>query len=234
MKKGIVVNKIIKDYPGGDKLLRILFGISLQVNTGELTMLVGPSGSGKTTFLSIIAGILTPTEGEVFINGHNITFLSDTEKTLFRRTHIGFIFQQFNLIPTLTVAENVAVPLVAAGVPLNEAKNKGLIILDKLKMTPNADKLPKQLSGGQQQRVAIARALVNDPDIIICDEPTAALDAQTGQTVMEILRKDALQPGRVVLVVTHDTRIYHFADRIIHISDGRIEKDDKQRGVAHE
>lgn len=229
-KSGIITKNIIKDFQMGDKMTRILFGIDVEIHPGMLTMLVGPSGSGKTTFLSIIAGILTPTEGEIIINGHNITRLSDNEKVLFRRSHIGFIFQQFNLIPTLTVAENVAIPLVARGIKLDVAIEKGKLMLDKLEMLQNINKFPKQLSGGQQQRVAIARALVHDPDIIICDEPTAALDAHTGQTVMTILRENALHPGSVVLVVTHDTRIYNFSDQIIHLNDGRLEKDETHKG----
>jgi putative ABC transport system ATP-binding protein len=227
-RTGISTTNIIKDFSLGDKEIRILFGIDVTIHPGMLTMLVGPSGSGKTTFLSVIAGILTPTSGQVIINGNNISMLSDNEKVLFRRSHIGFIFQQFNLIPTLTVAENVAIPLIATGINRDFARDKSQQILDKLDMVKNVDKFPKQLSGGQQQRVAIARALVHSPDIIICDEPTAALDAHTGQTVMSILRENALHPEAVVLVVTHDTRIYHFSDRIIYLSDGKIEKDELQ------
>jgi len=229
-KKGIITRDIVMDYPTGDKMTRVLYGIDVVLRPGELTMLVGPSGSGKTSFLSILAGILTPTEGEVVINGKNITTLNDNQKVLFRRSEIGFIFQQFNLIPTLTVAENVAIPLVAAGMKLNLALDKSRDALEKLSMASNSDKLPKQLSGGQQQRVAIARALIHNPNILICDEPTSSLDAHTGQVVMKILRGTALEPNRVVLVVTHDTRIYHFADRIIHLSDGKIEKDELQKG----
>ena len=226
--QGIITHNIIMDFLTGDKNIRILHGIDIAIAAGKLTMLVGPSGSGKTTLLSILAGILTPTQGEVIINGLNITTLPDNDKVLFRRQHIGFIFQQFDLIPTLTVAENVAIPLVARGVDLNIAIPQGNQILEKLGMASNVNKLPKQLSGGQQQRVAIARALIHNPDIIICDEPTAALDAHTGQTVMTILRENALQADRVVLVVTHDTRIYHFSDRIIHLNDGKIDKDETQ------
>lgn len=232
-QQGIITRNIIMDFLTGDKNIRILHGIDIAIEPGKLTMLVGPSGSGKTTLLSILAGILTPTQGEVFINGQNITTLPDNDKVLFRRQHIGFIFQQFNLIPTLTVAENVAIPLVARGIDLKSAIPQGNQILDKLGMGMNVNKLPKQLSGGQQQRVAIARALIHNPDIIICDEPTAALDAHTGQTVMSILRENALHPDRVVLVVTHDTRIYHFSDRIIHLDDGKIEKDEAQeKGIS--
>jgi putative ABC transport system ATP-binding protein len=231
-RSGIQTKGIIKDFPTGDEITRVLFGIDITIHPGMMTMLVGPSGSGKTTFLSIIAGILTPTAGEIYVNGQELSKFSDNHKVLFRRKHIGFIFQQFNLIPTLTIAENVAIPLVAKGnISLEDAIKKAVDMLSQLEMAQNARKLPKQLSGGQQQRVAIARALIHKPDVIICDEPTAALDAHTGQTVMNILRDNALKPESTVLVVTHDSRIFHFADRIIHLSDGKIEKDEPQKGT---
>lgn len=219
---GIIAENVIKDFPVCDKMMRILHGINVSIEPGQLTMLVGPSGSGKTTFLSIISGILTPTEGKVIINGKNITDLTDDDKVLFRRNYIGFIFQQFNLMPTLTSEENVAIPLIAGGLELNGAVEKARAMLKQLGMEQHGDKYPRQLSGGQQQRVAIARALVHNPEVIICDEPTASLDAQTGQTVMTILKENALQRNRVVLVVTHDPRIFPFSDRIINLNDGRI------------
>lgn len=231
MNKGIVIRNIIKDFPAGDKSLRILSGINLDIEPGKLTMLVGPSGSGKTSLLSIIAGILTPTEGDVIINGINIRQLTDENKVLFRRLHLGFIFQQFNLIPTLTIVENVSLPLVARGTLIGIALKKAQEFLAMFGIAENADKYPRQLSGGQQQRVAIARALVGGPDVIICDEPTASLDAQSGETVMKILRENALKPDRVVLVVTHDSRIFPYADRIIHLSDGKIVKDEIPQGL---
>ena len=230
--QGIVIQNISMDFLTGDQNIRILHDINISIHQGNLTMLVGPSGSGKTTLLSILAGILTPTEGSVQINGLNITALPDNEKVLYRRHHIGFIFQQFNLIPTLTVSENVAIPLIAKGISLEKATKAGNLVLDKLNMAHNINKFPRQLSGGEQQRVAIARALIHNPDVIICDEPTAALDAHTGQSVMSILRENALHEERIVLVVTHDTRIYNFSDRIIHLNDGRIDKDETQAGAT--
>ena len=213
---------VTKSFPAGDGTVEVLHGIDFDVPAGELTMLVGPSGCGKTTLISIIAGILTPTGGEVEIYGTPITQVSDAEKVAFRRRNVGFIFQQYNLLPALTAAENAAIPLVAAGMPMARAAGSASAILERIGMGAHRAKLPNQLSGGQQQRVAIARALVHAPRLIVCDEPTAALDAESGQTVLEILKDAALASDRAVIVVTHDTRIYSFADRIASMEDGRI------------
>jgi putative ABC transport system ATP-binding protein len=226
----VVTRNIVKDFATGDATARVLHGIDLELRAGQLTLLVGPSGCGKTTLLSIITGILSATEGEVSVYGTNVTQLRDREKVAFRRAYLGFIFQQYNLLPALTAAENAALPLVAAGVRLGEAVRRAAEVLERIGMGPHLDKTPAHLSGGQQQRVAIARALVHGPKLVVCDEPTAALDAHTGQTVMEILREIALDPERAVLVVTHDNRIFHFADRIVHMSDGRIESDQLNGG----
>jgi putative ABC transport system ATP-binding protein len=211
---------ITKSFPAGDGVVEVLHGVDFEVPAGELTMLVGPSGCGKTTLISIIAGILSPTKGTVETCGRLITTLPDAEKVAFRRKAIGFVFQQYNLLPALTAAENAAIPLVAAGMPMAAAVRKASAILERIGMGEHLSKPPNQLSGGQQQRVAIARAFVHAPRLIVCDEPTAALDAETG--VLEILKAAALAPGRAVIVVTHDTRIYRFADRIAVMEDGRI------------
>ncbi len=213
---------VVKDFPSGSGSTRVLHGVDLSVEAGRLTLLVGPSGCGKTTLLSILTGILSPTAGHVDVMGERITTLRGRRKTLFRRERLGFIFQQYNLLPALTAAENAAIPLVAAGVALEEAAERALATLDRIGMREHAEKLPSQLSGGQLQRVAIARALVHAPAVIVCDEPTAALDEHTGHTVMEILRDIASDPSHAVLVVTHDNRVYHFADRIVAMNDGRI------------
>jgi putative ABC transport system ATP-binding protein len=218
----VLCSGVTKSFPAGDGMVEVLHGIDFDVPAGELTMLVGPSGCGKTTLISIIAGILTPTSGEVEICGSPITLMSDSEKVTFRRSNVGFIFQQYNLLPALTVAENAAIPLVAAGVPMARATSTAAAVLERIGMEAHLGKLPNQLSGGQQQRVAIARALVHAPRLIVCDEPTSALDAEAGQTVLEILKDAALAPDRAVIVVTHDTRIYSFADRIASMEDGRI------------
>ena len=215
-------NSVTKSFPAGDGVVEVLHGIDFDVPAGELTMLVGPSGCGKTTLISIIAGILTPTSGEIEICGSPITQMSDAAKVGFRRAHVGFIFQQYNLLPALTAAENAAIPLVAAGMPMARAAGSAAAILERIGMGAHLSKLPNQLSGGQQQRVAIARALVHAPRLIVCDEPTAALDADSGQIVLEILKNATIAPDRAVIVVTHDTRIYSFADRIASMEDGRI------------
>jgi putative ABC transport system ATP-binding protein len=213
---------VTKAFTMGATTVEVLHRIDFEVPAGELTMLVGPSGCGKTTLISIIAGILSPTTGEVETCGKPLTRMSDAEKVAFRRGNIGFIFQQYNLLPALSAAENAAIPLVAAGVPMPRAAAAAAAILERIGMGAHIAKLPNQLSGGQQQRVAIARALVHAPRLIVCDESTAALDADTGRTVLEILKAAALAPNRAVIVVTHDTRIYRFADRIAAMEDGRV------------
>ena len=228
------VRDLNKEFPvDDDESIKVLFDINAEIRMGELTMLVGPSGCGKTTLISIITGILTATSGQIELIGQNLLTLSDYEKVLLRRENIGFIFQQYNLLPALTAAENAAMPLIAAGVSAQEATKRARVILDSIGMHGQNEKRPRQLSGGQQQRVAIARALVHEPKLIVCDEPTAALDAKTGQGVMQILRNIANNKNRAVLIVTHDNRIYHFADRILEMSDGRIIGDHKPQDFIH-
>jgi putative ABC transport system ATP-binding protein len=214
---------VMKDFGQGETRVRALRGVDVDVNAGEMTLLVGPSGCGKTTLISIIAGLLDPTAGEVAVLGHNLQQLGGGRLVDFRSKNIGFVFQQFNLLPALTAAENAAVPLVIAGLPRRQAVARAVGLLETLGMADRAHALPAQLSGGQQQRVAIARALIHEPRLLVCDEPTSALDAETGQTTMELLRRVAVQPGRAVIVVTHDSRVFSFGDRIVHMNDGRID-----------
>lgn len=221
----IQVRNISRDFLAGEETIRVLHNIDLDICSGELTYLVGESGSGKTTLISIIAGILWPTEGEVHVFGQDIYELTDTQLVEFRLANIGFIFQQYNLIPTIDAAANAAVPLLARGMKLREAREKASEMLARLNIADHADKLPSQLSGGQQQRVAIARALVHDPRLVVCDEPTAALDARSGRRVMDLLREVAVAEGRSVIIVTHDNRIFDLADRILVLDDGRITHD---------
>ena len=201
-----------------------LRGVDMDVSAGQMTLLVGPSGCGKTTLISIIAGLLDPTDGALNVLGQDLRKLKGRRLVDFRGKNIGFVFQQYNLLPALTAAENAAVPLLIASVRRNEAVARARAVLESVGLGERAHSLPSQLSGGQQQRVAIARALVHEPKLLVCDEPTAALDAHSGHTVMELLRKVAVQPGRAVIVVTHDNRVFEFGDRIIHMSDGRIER----------
>lgn len=213
-----------KSFGEGASKLHVLRGIDFDARYGEMTFLLGPSGSGKTTLLSIIAGLLHHDSGEVTVLGRDLHKLQNGHAALFRLRNIGFVFQQFNLIPALTAAENAAVPLLAAGVRRRQAIERARALLADLGMGHRADVLPNKLSGGEQQRVAFARALIQEPKLVICDEPTSSLDGPTGRHVMELLRKIAVQPDRAVLVVTHDARILDFADRVAEIADGRIQK----------
>jgi putative ABC transport system ATP-binding protein len=214
---------VTKEFGQGDSRTLTLRGIDLDIRPGEISLLVGPSGCGKTTLISIIAGLLEPTAGSVSVLGTELTRLSPAQKVRFRGQNIGFVFQQYNLLPALTAVENAAVPLLIAGTPRRLALARARALLVELGLENRADALPAQMSGGQQQRVAIARALVHEPRLLVCDEPTAALDAHAGQAVMELLRRIALQPDRAVIIVTHDSRVLNFGDRIIRMEDGRID-----------
>ena len=215
---------VTKNYGVGADLTPALRGVNLDVNTGEILMLVGPSGCGKTTLISIIAGILDQNEGECVVFGNDLKHMPNRKKTDYRGRSIGFVFQAFNLLPALTAAENVAVPLLILGVPRREAVERARAVLDQVGLLDRARSLPAQLSGGQQQRVAIARAFVHAPRLIVCDEPTSSLDQETGHKVMELLRDVALAPDRALVIVTHDARVFEFGDRIAKMNDGLIEK----------
>lgn len=216
--------ELTKEFGNGESRTRVLRGVDLDVRLGEMSFLVGPSGCGKTTLLSVIAGLLETTGGELHVLGSDISRMSGNEKVLFRRRNIGFMFQQFNLLPALTAAENVTVPLLAAKVQRREAMAKALALLEVLGLSERSKAFPSELSGGQQQRVALARALIHDPKLLVCDEPTSALDAETGHTVMELLASVAVRPDRTVLVVTHDSRVFDFADSTAYMNDGLIVK----------
>jgi len=213
---------ITKRFGAGESGVLALRGVDLDVQFGEMAFLVGPSGSGKTTLLSVIAGLLDSSSGELQVLGEKVEQLSGQERILFRRRNLGFVFQQYNLLPALTAAENVAVPLLAGGVKTKEAVARSSDLLNSLRMSKRLNSLPSQLSGGEQQRVALARALIHEPRLIVCDEPTSALDAGTGHAVMELLSEAAVRADRAVLVVTHDSRIFDFADRMAFMDDGRI------------
>jgi putative ABC transport system ATP-binding protein len=196
--------------------------VDLSVPDGKLVCFLGPSGCGKTTLLSVIAGILNVDSGTVSLFGNELTAMKDRTLTRFRAQNIGFVFQQYNLLPALTAAENAAIPLVIAGWTKQRAVKKAGEVLSTIGMGKKLASLPSQLSGGQMQRVAIARALVHEPRLLVCDEPTAALDHETGITVMELMREAAVRPDRAVVVVTHDNRVFGFGDRIAHMDDGAI------------
>ena len=211
-----------RSFGSGDARIEVLRGVDFEARQGEMTFLVGPSGCGKTTLISIIAGLLDASAGDVALFGSKPASMTSRGQILFRRSHLGFVFQQYNLLPALTAAENAAVPLLAAGIKHREAVDRAAAMLERLGIGDKASALPRVLSGGQQQRVALARALVHEPRLIICDEPTAALDHKSGESVMELLATAAVHPGRAVVVVTHDNRVFHFAQRISHMNDGVI------------
>ena len=218
---------ISKIYREGSTELKALQGVDLQVSAGELTLLMGPSGSGKTTLLSILGCILRASEGKLEILGEDVGSLAESELPRIRREAIGFVFQGFNLFPTLTAAENVALALDVRGIRGAAAQQRGEDLLGEVGLAQKARSFPADLSGGQKQRVAIARALAGDPPILLADEPTAALDSTSGRTVIELLRRLAHEHGRAVVMVTHDPRVLPFGDRIIHLEDGRILREER-------
>jgi putative ABC transport system ATP-binding protein len=222
MVQAVICKSIEKWFGSGDTRLQVLRGLDLEIPLGEMTMLVGPSGCGKTTLISVIAGLLDATAGDIEVLGTRPASMSPKDQVGFRRENLGFVFQQFNLLPALTAAENAAVPLFVAGWPRREAVDKAAEMLATLGLEERVHSLPSQLSGGQQQRVAFARALIHEPRLIVCDEPTSALDAKTGHHVMELLSAIAVRPDRAVIVVTHDSRVFDFARTIAHMEDGLI------------
>lgn len=229
--QGTQCRGIVKSY-GRDQLrVPVLHGIDAEFAPGCLTLLVGPSGCGKTTLVSILAGLLRPDAGGVTVAGIALESLDQVALARFRRDVVGFVFQQFNLLSSLNALENVAVPLLAKGNSYQRAIAAASEMLNHLGMSDFARLLPAQLSGGQQQRVAIARALVHDPKLVVCDEPTAALDTESGQSVLQLLRSLALSKGRTVIVVTHDFRILPFADKIIRMVDGRIDHEQREGAI---
>jgi len=213
-----------KSFGAGEAAIEVLRGVDFEAKQGKLTFLVGPSGCGKTTLISVIAGLLDRSAGQVELFGQDLEELTPRDQILFRRKNLGFVYQQFNLLPALTAAENAAVPLLAAGVSRSQAVDRAKELLIKLGLEHRLNALPNKLSGGQQQRVTLARALVHEPRLIVCDEPTAALDHATGEAVMQLLADNAVHPERAVIVVTHDNRVFHYADAIAHMDDGRIVK----------
>jgi len=213
---------ITKRFGSGDAAVLALRGADLEVRAGEMLLLVGPSGCGKTTLLSIIGAMLDRDAGECEVMGRDPRHMSSAERAEFRSSSLGFVFQNFNLLPTLTAAENAMVPLLIAGIPRRRADSRAMELLGVVGLRERREALPAQLSGGQQQRVAIARALAREPSLVLCDEPTSNLDHGTGREMFDLLRRAARPAGRALIVATHDTRLFDFADRIAHMEDGRI------------
>lgn len=222
-KIAVKTSGVNKGFGSGEARTEVLKEIDFEARMGELLMLVGPSGCGKTTLLSVIAGTLEVDRGEVEVFDSPLHRLDKAAVTQFRAANIGFIFQQYNLIPTLNCVENVSVPLRIRGIKAAAAERRAAEMLETVGLGKRLQHRPNMLSGGQQQRVAIARALVHEPRLIICDEPTAALDSENGSKVMEILKNVAAKPDRCVIIVTHDNRIFRYADRMTHMEDGRID-----------
>lgn len=222
MSSAISVRNVTKEFVEGPNRVQVLHGVDFDVEQGEVVLLMGPSGSGKTTLLSIMGCILRATSGSVQVAGREVATLSERELPAIRLENIGFIFQGFNLFPTLTVGENVELALDLKGVRGWKAKEEAGWLLDQVELAAKRDSFPSDLSGGQKQRVAIARALSGSPSVILADEPTAALDSQSGRNVMEMMHELAHKHGRGVVVVTHDSRVLEFGDRIVHMEDGRI------------
>ncbi|MBN1502489.1 ABC transporter ATP-binding protein [Candidatus Woesearchaeota archaeon] len=233
MKKQIEIKlvDVWKIYKMGEVEVHALRGLTLEINKGEFVAIQGPSGSGKSTAMNMIGCLDVPTKGTIHLEGHNISQLSESDLAQIRGKKIGFIFQQFNLINTLTALENITLPMVFQGIPEYERKRRAIELLESVGLGERIDHKPKELSGGQQQRVAIARALAVDPDVILADEPTGNLDSKTGNIVMEFLLKLHKEKGKTIIMVTHDDELAHYAQRIEYLKDGKIvdRKDNNRR-----
>ncbi|HEV3166202.1 MAG TPA: ABC transporter ATP-binding protein [Isosphaeraceae bacterium] len=222
MEPTLIARNIQKSFGTGQRLTPILRGISLEVARGETVFLVGPSGSGKTTLLSLLGCLLSPDQGSIEVLGQDVSRMRPAQLTAFRRRNLGFVFQTFNLFPNLSALDNVCLALCMRGVSLRAARVQSLELLDQVGLGARARLRPSQLSTGECQRVAVARALAGDPSVLLADEPTASLDAANGQAVMHLLYRLAQDRGVTLIIVTHDDRILHFADRILRLEDGRL------------
>ncbi len=233
MENAIEARDVTKTYGTGEAAVRAVDHIDLDIKRGELLLLMGPSGSGKTTLLQLLGCILRPTTGSVRIGGRDVSKLAERELPRVRRENIGFVFQGFNLFPTLTAAENVALALDLKGVRGRAVRDRAASLLEQVGLGDKLGALPANLSGGQKQRVSIARALAADPTVVLADEPTAALDSATGTVVMEMLRDLAHTRDRAVAIVTHDDRTLPYADRVVRIEDGRLQELEESAWFAH-
>lgn len=213
---------VTKQYQMGEVIVQALTGVDFAVTKGDFVAVMGPSGSGKSTLLHLLGGLDEPTSGEITLANRPISRLSDDEVTIMRRRKVGFIFQFFNLVPTLTAAENVALPLLIDGQPIKQHQEKVNNLLDMVGLQDRAGHKPDQLSGGQQQRVAIARAFVNDPEIVLADEPTGNLDSKSGTAVLDLLRRFCRDLSQTIVMVTHDPRAASYANQVIFLKDGNV------------
>ena len=234
-KPVIQVRNLHKVYSIGKNKVHALNGVSLDIFEGEFCAIVGTSGSGKSTMLNMLAGLEKPTKGQVVINGEHIETMNENQLVKFRRDHVGFIFQSFNLLQTMTAQENVALPLVFQGVPKKERMKRARKMVHLVGLDKHWKHKPNQMSGGQQQRVGVARALVVDPEIIFADEPTGNLDSNTSRDIMNMMQKVVREQKKTLVMVTHDNHLASFADRIFHIIDGKIVKiEDNRQGENEE
>jgi putative ABC transport system ATP-binding protein len=224
------LQEVTKTYQQGRRTVQAVRGVSLSIAAGEFVSIMGPSGSGKSTLLHLLGALDTPTTGRVHFDGRDVQSLSDRERSLLRRSHIGFVFQFFNLLPTLTAVENVSLPLLLAGQRRRAALEKATAALEGVGLDGRADHFPEELSGGEMQRVAIARALVTEPRTVLCDEPTGNLDSAASKEIMSLLRDLPAAGQRSVVVVTHDPQAAAYGDRLIHIRDGLVESEKTLRG----
>ncbi|MEM2089478.1 MAG: ABC transporter ATP-binding protein [Candidatus Pacearchaeota archaeon] len=219
----VKLDKVCKTYELGKVKVPAVREVSLEIEEGDFIAIMGPSGSGKSTLMNLIGALDVPTAGKIFFKDKNIASISESALAKLRGKRIGFVFQQFNLIPTLTAKENVMLPMIFQGIPAEEREKKAENLLEKVGLSKRANHKPKELSGGEQQRVAIARALANDPEIILADEPTGNLDSKTGKEILEILKK-LNEEGKTIIIVTHDSNIAKSAKKIIYIKDGKVVK----------
>jgi putative ABC transport system ATP-binding protein len=226
------LRNVTKTYDQGRRNVQAVRGVSLRIGPGEYVSIMGPSGSGKSTVLHLLGALDTPTSGQALFDGRDLQSLSDRERSLLRRTRIGFVFQFFNLLPTLTGGENVALPLLLGGARRGDARKRAEASLDRVGLHDRTDHFPEEMSGGEMQRVAIARALVSDPEAILCDEPTGNLDSVTSQDILSLLRGLPAAGRCSVVMVTHDAEAASFGDRVIHIRDGLVERDEESSPAA--
>jgi putative ABC transport system ATP-binding protein len=223
---------VTKVYQQGRRTVEAVRGVSLKISPGEFVAIMGPSGSGKSTLLHLLGALDTPTKGRVLFNGQDLSRMSDRERSLLRRTRVGFVFQFFNLLPTLTAAENVALPLLLGGTARSAALRESYLSLERVGLVHRAEHFPEEMSGGEMQRVAIARALVTDPDAILCDEPTGNLDSANSKQILTLLRSLPLSGKRSVVMVTHDQNAANYGDRLVTIRDGQVFSEESIQRMA--
>ena len=227
MKQTIIkLDNVYKDYKMGDSIVQAVAGINLEIKKGDFIVIIGPSGSGKSTMMNMVGALDLATEGDIFLDEQNIEHLEESELAQIRGKKIGFVFQTFNLIPTLTALENIALPMIFQGIDRDERIKRAEKILENVKLSHRKKHLPNELSGGERQRVAIGRALANDPEVILADEPTGNLDTKTGAEIMKLF-KDLNKKGKTIILVTHDINLLNHAQKILKIQDGRIVKHGK-------